>query len=34
MIEDPRMNKFINITLQLKDENMIFDNKNVVCEEY
>lgn len=33
MIEDPRMNKFINITLQLKDENIIFDTENVVEEK-
>lgn len=33
MIGDPRMNKFINITLQLKDENIIFDTENVVEEK-
>ncbi|HGF8001605.1 hypothetical protein [Enterococcus faecium] len=27
------MHKFINITLQLKDENIIFDTENVVEEK-
>lgn len=33
MIGDPRMHKFINITLQLKDENIIFDTEDVVEEK-
>lgn len=33
MIGDPRMNKFIKVTLQLNDENIIFDTENIVEEK-